>query len=216
MRLTLPSAAAAAVLLLAGPPFSRADQPPARAGATPAAAAALYSEDEQQLLTAGLPTDGTALVEFLRDRSRPDADPQALAALTRRLGDHDPKARGQASAALVRRGVVALPVLRRAANDLADPQRAARARSCIATLEGAASVGLPHAVVRLLALRKPPGTVEALLDYVPAADDEALVVEITSALSTLAYQGGQPNPTLLKSLADEDPLRRAVAGAALC
>jgi HEAT repeat protein len=221
MRVTM-SSAAVAVLLLALMPADRSDRiqarPPDPPSAPREAEASAGSElvDEQNLLAVGLSTDGAALVEFLRDRGRTDADPQALAALAKRLGDPDPKAHGPAASALVRRGAVALPALRRAANDLANPQRAARARSCIAALEGGNAAALPHAVVRLVALRKPAGALEALLEYLPAAEDATLVDEITAALSVLAFPDGQPHPALLQTLADKEPLRRAVAGAALC
>jgi HEAT repeat protein len=180
------------------------------------AAPARTSPDEQTLLAAGLATDGPALEELLRDRARLDVDPRALADLAARLSDVDPVARGRAEAALVRRGAAAVPVLRRVANDLEGPERAEGARRCLGWVEGENAAALPAAAVRLLARRRPPGAVEALLEYLPAAEAPALVEEVTVALAALARPDGRPHPALLRALAGKASLGRAVAAAALC
>src|SRR5262249_28733935 len=154
--------------------------------------------------------------EFLRDRARLDVDAEALTALTKRLGDQDPAARARAGAALVRRGPAAVPVLQRAANDLDDPQRADGARRRRQWLQGAKPAAPPAAGVRLLAVRGPPGAVEALLEYLPAAEAPGVVDDVTASLAALAYADGKPHPALLGALRDGTSVRRAVAATALC
>jgi HEAT repeat protein len=171
--------------------------------------------DEQVLLAAGLPAGGPELVDFLQQRARLDTDTEALLALTDRLAAVDPRDRAAAATALIARGAVALPVLRRAVNDLGDPDRAARARRCVHLIEGDAGGALPAAAVRLLAQRKQTGAVEALLAYLPAAETDVVVREVAAALSALAFADGKPHPALLKALEDSVALRRAVAGEAL-
>jgi HEAT repeat protein len=172
--------------------------------------------DEQKLLAAGLSADGPALVEFFRQRARLDADSEALTAASRRLGDADPAVRARAWRVLVGHGSAALPALRRAVNDLGDPEITARATHCIQIIEGEGTAVLPAAAARLLVLRKPAESVEALLAYLPAVEKPGVVEDVASALSALAYPDDKPHPALLAALDDAAPLRRAVAGSALC
>jgi HEAT repeat protein len=174
------------------------------------------SSDEQQLRAAGLPVDGSGLVGFFRQRARLDPNLEALTAQVKRLGDADARVRAQAAAMLVGRGHAVLPILRRAANDLGDPEFTDRVRRCMQLIEADDTNPLPAAAARLLALRKAAGGVEALLAYLPAADNEAVVEESARALAVLAYADGRPHPALVAALDDAAPLRRAVAGAGLC
>jgi len=65
--------------------------------------------------------------------------------------------------------------------------------------------------VRLLALRKPPGTAEVLIRFIPTADDSSVVEEIHNTLAVLAMRDGKPEPALLEMLRDIDPERRGIA-----
>jgi HEAT repeat protein len=172
--------------------------------------------DEQSLAAAGLSTDGQALLEFFRFRARLEPDRERLAELTQQLGDAAPEKRAQATAELVGRGAMAVPALRHAINDLADPRIAERARECLRSIEGNFGAALPAAAARLLAVRKPPGAVEALLAYLPFADDAVVTDAVGTSLATLAFSSGRPDPALLSALHDPVPLRRAVAAEALC
>ena len=67
-----------------------------------------------------------------------------------------------------------------------------------------------------MALRQPPATAEVLLAYVPFADDHTVIDEVGKALAAVAFRDGKPEPALLEALDDPVPLRRALAGAALC
>ncbi len=174
------------------------------------------SQDEQTLRSAGLSVDGPSLVELFRQRAQLEADPEGLNTWIRRLNDADPEVRTRAANRLLGRGTVALPLLRRAANDLGEPELAGRAQHCIDLIERQSPPTVtPVAAVRLLLHRKPAGAVEALLAYLPAAETPALVEEVASALTALAYADDKPHPALLAALTDNLPLRRAVAASAL-
>lgn len=180
------------------------------------AAQSELTADEQTLTAAGLASDGQSLVDFFRGRTRLDPDRERLLELTRQLGNAAPEVRARAAAELVARGALAVPALRHAINDLSDPAIAGRARQCLKAIEGNAGARVAAAAARLLAERKPTGTAEALLAYLPFADDRAVTEAVSSALFAVAYMGGRPDPALVSALHDPVPLRRAVAGEALC
>jgi HEAT repeat protein len=174
------------------------------------------SPDEQTLTAAGLGTDGPALLEFFRSRTRNEADQQKLLALTRQLGDPSTEVRARAAAELIGRGPAAVPALRHAVNDIDNLAVSERARKCLQSIEGKDSAALPAAAARLLAVRKPAGATEVLLAYLPFADNQDVVEDVSASLSALAFPDGKPDSALLRGLTDSVPIRRAVAGAALC
>jgi HEAT repeat protein len=171
--------------------------------------------DELLLKGAGLPTDGPGLLAFFRQRSRGEADGARLAALVARLGSDKGAERQKACAELVAVGPAALPLLRQAANDPDAPAAAALARRCLRALE-VNSAALTAAAVRLLARHRPAGTAEALLEFLPNAEDAAVLDEARAALAAVSYRDGKPEPALLRALDDKLALRRAAAVAALC
>ncbi len=140
--------------------------------ALPAGDSSSPSQDEEKLRTAGLRVDGPSLVEFFRQRAQLQADPEELNTWIRRLNDADPEVRSRAAGKLLGRGTAALPLLRRAANDLGDPELADRARHCIELIDrhGTTTV-TTAAAVRLLVQQKPAGAVEALLAYLAGCRD---------------------------------------------
>jgi HEAT repeat protein len=174
------------------------------------------SADEQTLTAAGLATDGAALLAFFNSRTRLDADREHLMGLTQQLGDPSVEVQARAAAELVARGTAAVPALRHAINDLSDPQIAERARRCLRTIEGAPGAAIPAAAARVLATRKPAGAAEALLSYLPYADDASVTEAVSQAIAALAYADGKPNAAIVKALEDPVPVRRAVACEALC
>jgi HEAT repeat protein len=173
------------------------------------------SSDLERLEDAGLSTDAPALLEFLRQRSRLEVDIGALTSLAEELGHSDQRVSGKAMSALLARGPVALPVLRRIVNELGETARTARARRCLQLLEGPGADLLPAAVVRLLGQRRPPDAAEVLLAYLPVADNEQVLDEVSKALTLLAFTDHKPEPALVAALKDRSPLRRAMACSAL-
>src|SRR5262249_14213754 len=82
------------------------------------------SPDEQLVKTAFLTSDGPALVEFFRKRTKGQATPEKIQALIAQLGDTTTG--DTAAAELVALGSVAVPLLRQAAKDPDDTAAAAR------------------------------------------------------------------------------------------
>ncbi len=169
--------------------------------------------DELKVKNAFGATDGPSLVAFLGARGQ--ASPARLSELIEALDSKDAAARHKASAELVAIGPPAVPMLRLAARDIDSPESAAQARRCLKILEDDPGA-ITSAVVRLLAARRPAGTAEALLAYLPHAENDGVAEELRNALAAVAYDKGKPDPALLKALGDEHPLRRSSAIVALC
>jgi HEAT repeats/PQQ-like domain len=172
--------------------------------------------DEQMLKEAQVATDGPGLLEFFRKRTLMPEARKRIEMLLRQLGDNSFKVRSKASAELVAEGVIAIPFLRQAMRDK-DLEVVYRAEECIRLIEEKEPrFGLPAAAARLVAVRKPAGALEVLLEYAPYADDETVSEEVLGALAALAASDGKPEKTLLAALSDRQPQRRAVAVEVLC
>jgi HEAT repeat protein len=182
--------------------------PPARAGSSDLA-------DEQTLHAAGLGGDGASLVAFFQARARTTVDAGHLDGLLKQFAAAR-EGQEQAVAGLLGLGPLALPALRRAANDLDHPGLAARAARCLPWLDGPSSLRLLAAAARVLALRKADGAASALLDYLPFADNAEIIQEIQGALAAVGAPGGKADAALVRGLGDIAGLRRAAAGVALC
>jgi hypothetical protein len=123
--------------------------------------------------------------------------------------------RDKAMAGLLARGGAVVPLLRQALAE-AGGRGGERLRQGLEILEKDAPAPLPAAAARLIALRRPAGAAEALLAYLPCAEDETLVREVRSALAAVAVRDGKPDEAVLKALEDGLPRRRAAAAEALC
>jgi HEAT repeat protein len=175
------------------------------------------TEDDVKLLQeAGLRTDGASLLDFFRTRARVEPDRGRLAALVRDLGDPAAEVHSKAAAELIAWGPFAVPWLRKGVNDLESPAVSRQARRCLHWIEGQPGSSLTAAAVRLLAERRPDGAADALLAYLPFADDPLVTEAAGAGLTALAFAQGKADAALLKGLADPVPVRRAVAGEALC
>jgi HEAT repeat protein len=172
-------------------------------------------DDERLLDSAGLPCEGPGLLEVFRARARTEAEPGRIDDLVRRLTGPSLEDQIQAGSDLVALGPLAVSGLRRVANDLETPDARERARRCLALVEGPQGAALVSAAARVVARRKPAGAVEALLAYVPFADNDEVTREVTAALRAVAVSGGRADPALGRALADAVPVRRAIAGAVL-
>jgi HEAT repeat protein len=171
--------------------------------------------DEETLHTAGLDSDGPALLAFFHARARTDIDHDHLRALLQQFAADSNEERSLATAGLLGMGPLAVPTLRRAANDVSAPETARRAEHCLRWLEGPSASTLPPAAARVLARHKPEGAAAALLAYLPYADNPQVLRAITAALAEVAAPGGKPDPALLRGLSDTLAARRAAAGVAL-
>ncbi|HEY7153405.1 MAG TPA: HEAT repeat domain-containing protein [Gemmataceae bacterium] len=171
--------------------------------------------DETLLRSVGVSTDGPGLLAFFRLRGQATAKPERLTALIEQLGDKSPLVAQKASGELASIGAPAIPALRRAVKDQDLHQTVLLAKSCLQALEEHPGQ-LSAAAARLIGQRRPRGTAEALLDFLPFAEDDSVIEEIRLALASVAHPDGKPDPALLKALRDKSPIRRALALDALC
>ncbi|HEY7424994.1 MAG TPA: hypothetical protein VH682_12255 [Gemmataceae bacterium] len=173
----------------------------------------LASANEKLLRAAKRDTTGPALVAFLRQQTPSQAVLERVREQIGKLGDEVFGVRQQASRDLVAAGSAAIPLLRKASKS-EDPEAARRARECLQQIGEQSGKDQIGAAVRLLALRRPKGAVEALWNYLPVADSD-VADEVRAALFTLAHADGKPDPILVQALHDKDQGRRAAAAAVL-
>lgn len=181
--------------------------------------------DEGMLRSVGVATDGPGLLSYFQVRSRGEVKPKRLAELIEQLGDKSPIVARKACGELAAIGAPAVPALRRAMKDPDRHQIARLAQRCLLALEHNPGQ-LSSSAARLIAQHRPPGAVEALLAFVPEAEDEGVIEEIRIALAAVAFptvsgEGGhtqaeREKAALLKALHDDAPIRRALAIDTLC
>ncbi len=170
--------------------------------------------EERTLEAANIATDGPSVVRYLRKHSISDADLTRARKLIRELGSHSFHRREKAAADLVALGASAIPLLQEARRDH-DPEIARRARDCLRQVRGKVQPAVLTAVIRLVALRRPPKAVETLLAFAPSAPDDAVGREVVHALKSLADTDSTTHRVLLKALDDPEPGRRRAATIAL-
>jgi hypothetical protein len=170
--------------------------------------------DDRVLKTAGIGSDGPALLAYLRMRTVSAADRQKIEALIRQLGDPAYAVRERAMNELVGCGMPAVGPLRQAEAD-PDIEIARRAQRCLARIERVPSAALSAAAARAIARQKPSGAVGVLLAYLPIADDDTVADEVRDALAAVAVADGKPDPQLVGALEDVNPLVRGAAAEAL-
>jgi HEAT repeat protein len=181
----------------------------------PAPAAEAGAADKEVLKTAGLGTDGAALLEYFRARTLTEANRARIKDLIARLGHRFYKERNKASAELAALGPAALPWLREAMHSR-NLEVYRRAMNLVKTMEDNADAAVAAAALRLLALRRPSGTAAVLLAFLPVAEEYGVASEVAETLAAIALDRGKPDPVLVAALPDPEPLRRAAAAEALC
>jgi HEAT repeat protein len=166
--------------------------------------------DEALVQQMGVQPNGPSLLAFFRKRTLSDADRLKLDQLIARLGYPSYRVRNRAFNELVAVGKPAVPLLRAALLDR-DEEIVRRAQLGLAKIEGGPGPELPAAAARLLVHCHPQGAVEALLKYLPYADDEWLEEEVFACLGKLALHNGEVDPVVLAALKDRLPARRGTA-----
>jgi HEAT repeat protein/outer membrane protein assembly factor BamB len=159
-------------------------------------------------------TDGAALLAVVKEHTLTPGLRQKIKELIGKLGDDTYAVRDAADYELHRLGRITLPQLRDARSS-ADPETATRAHWLVKRIQDEPSRNLPSAAVRLLALRKPPGAAEALLAYLPLAEDENLCDEVKRSLALLAIRDGKLDTALTRALSDDLEQVRAVVAEAM-
>ncbi|MFI4982922.1 MAG: HEAT repeat domain-containing protein, partial [Nevskiales bacterium] len=137
-----------------------------------------------------------------------------ILALIAKLGDKDAPARDKAMADLVALGAPAVPFLRQATGER--DAKSELASKCLQQMDAdTVAPPLPNVTGRLLGMRRPEGGAEAILAYLPSAEDDVIGGDLRTALSAMAMKDGKADPAVLKALEDMMPLRRAAAAEAL-
>jgi hypothetical protein len=199
-RLSRSTAWYLAVVILASSTFATPGQSP--------------SDDERTLHDAGLSADGRSLLAIVRKHTLTAETRGKIDGLIARLGADSFIERENASKELFALGRVTLPQLQEASKHK-DPEIVRRAKQAIERIEQTPAHHLPVAVLRLLAVRKPAGIVEALLAYVPCTEDESQMEEVRKALIALALRDGKPDPLLVRALSAGQTQVRVMAIQAL-
>jgi HEAT repeat protein len=160
-------------------------------------------------------TDGPFLIEEFKKRTLSEADREKGEALIVQLIDPKSATHDKALTDLIALGSGVVPLLRQAANK-AENKSKERIQKCLELVEKGSDPVLPPVAARLLALRKPPGAAEALLAYLPLAEDEAMSEEVRNALNSVVMVDGKVDPAVLKALDDRNAIRRAAAAEVIC
>jgi hypothetical protein len=159
------------VIALAGflPAWSWSYQAPAKQFTEKQAAVDDLAIDEQLLRGANIRIDGPSLLQWLRDRTFPDPDPQMQARLSQQLGDPKYAIREKAFKDLLDIGTPALDILKNVIANPRDLEVRQRAIDLRRRIEERAETAIPVAVARLIGRGKPGGAADALLAYLPFA-----------------------------------------------
>jgi HEAT repeat protein len=159
--------------------------------------------------------DGKQLTEEFKSRTLSDEDYTKAQDLIKKLDDNAADVREKASKDLVALGPKVVPLLHRASQH-SEGRIPAAAVKCAELIEKGAPNPLPQAAPRLLAMRRPAGTLETFLTYLPFVESETASVELTDLIVAVGIRDGKPDPVLVKALEDKLAVRRGVAAHALC
>jgi hypothetical protein len=168
------------------------------------------AESLQVLQETRIDTAGQGLLAWLSGRIPDKEERSTIQLQVAELGRTSFAARQKASAALLKFGPKAAAYVR-AALKSDDPEVVRRAEQLQDQLSQSKEPGLATAVIRLLAIRRPPGTTAALLAYYPWACDEGTARKVLFALTSLAELEPKAKPVLEAALQDADAKTRDAA-----
>src|SRR5579883_452033 len=164
--------------------------------------------------------DGKQLLDEFRSRTLTDEERRRALQLIEKFKDASPDVRTKSVEELIGMGPRTASFLRQIVERRDTGPHSDRqmdlSRQCLAAIEGASSKSLPEAVTRLLALRRPRGTVETLIAYIPCAESETIAAQIIDVLAHVGCSSGKGDPALVRALEDKASARRAAAAVALC
>jgi hypothetical protein len=170
--------------------------------------------DEKTLREAKLGVQGEDLLQYFRERTHQDADPQRLAQLVADLGDDRFVIREKAYAELLALGQTALPALKEAETRPKEEVRL-RATELKNRIQERDDPLVQSAVARLIGHRKPPEAAAVLLGFLPFAANDAVVDDICKALCQVTVVSGKAAPVVVAGLADKLSIKRGATGMAL-
>jgi HEAT repeat protein len=185
-------------------------------GTSPAIATdeAESAADDEILRAAHLSTDGPGLLTFFRKRTLSEETQAHVQAMIVQLGHESFELREEASAELVSMGPGAAGLLRGAARH-PDLEVRWRARQALDDIRRDGDPSVLATAARVLGRRRPAGTAEVLLAYLPCAEDAIVADEVCLSLASVALREGKADPLLVRALADNIGVKRGAAGAAL-
>lgn len=172
--------------------------------------------DEKLLDKVQLKSDADSLLAFFKGRTLNDGEILQVEALIHQLGANSFAKREQASAKLVGRGPVIVPMLKKYF-DHKDLEIAERSKKAVQQIQekNVFTTEILGAAVRMLGERKPAAAAEVLLNYLPFADNDTVAEEVRTTLGVVALRDGKADPVLVKGLVEKNPILRSGAGEAL-
>jgi HEAT repeat protein len=170
--------------------------------------------DLEWLKRAKVPTDNDGLIGFLRSCQGKELPPAEIDGLVGKLLSDSKDEQADAARKLAEAGTIAVPALRKHRTG-PDADAARRVRDCLEKIEEAGDNPLARPAMRRLLVRRPAGTAEALLGFLPVASDPAAEEDIYYGLDQLAEKDPKTLDPLAKALKDPQPARRAVAACIL-
>ncbi len=180
----------------------------------PIVRSAQVDEDKELLKKRGLGVDSKSLLEYLRKRTHPEADPTKVDVLIKRLGHELFQLREDAQAALLELGPTALVALKQAEKS-EDTEIRRRAEEIRTRIEANAQPVVQAATIRLIGEIKPNGGAEVLLAFAPFAADQKIEDELAEALGNIAKKNEKVAKKLVEMLSDRLAAKRGVAVDAL-
>jgi HEAT repeat protein/outer membrane protein assembly factor BamB len=164
--------------------------------------------------------EGAGLLKELEKVTMTNALVDKVKALIRKLGDENYEARARAEADLVDLGSLIIPLLEPELQS-SDAEVRSRIENCLRALAKGGNHTSTRSysmssLVRLIALRKPPGAAEAILAYLPTSGEPAPTEELRQALYAVALENGQPRSVIFEALTDKQATRRIAAAQILC
>jgi len=170
--------------------------------------------DLKMLEQAGIADEAPALLKFFQQRTVSEPDRVKIGHIIQKLGDDSFDTREAAMDQIEQFGIAAIGLLRQAGRE-EDYEVVRRCELALARIEKVPSQALTSAAARRLAVHKADGTAEALLAYLPMADDDSVSEEVRNALAAVATVDKKPNKALLQALSDPLVIRRGAAAEAL-
>src|SRR5262249_47044203 len=170
--------------------------------------------DQQVLRMASIEIEDEPLLDYFKKRTLFDDDLPKVKEMVRKLGDEVFIERNRATNNLIAMGPTVRPMLREAiAGEDAEVIR--RATNCLEAIDRNLKPELTMAAARMLVRRKPASATQALLNFLPFAEDEMVADEVRNALVGLALRDGKADPVLSEGTTDKLTVRRAAAVEAL-
>ena len=171
------------------------------------------ADAEQTLRQWKVEPTASGVLGYLQSQTLEEPARQGLERLIAEMGNDRFADRERATQRIKARGQVALPFLRRA-HESPDLEIVRRAEACIEAIQHGPGPALPRAALRWLAAHKCPGSVAAILAYLPGTEDESVEDEAIRALVALRDVDSAER-TCGQAIASSVPIQRAAAAAVL-